>query len=78
MREVMRLVNAEGWNVDFADAVITAQVPRLNKYRDEIIRKLSEFFPVNIKFKSAENIDDAGRGLCITCRAVATLGRAIL
>ena len=78
MREVMRLVNAEGWNVEFADAVITAQVPRLNKYRDDIIRNLSEFFPLNIKFKSAENIDDAGRGLCITCRAVATLGRAIL
>ena len=78
MREVMRLVNAEGWNVDFADAVITAQVPRLNKYRDDIIRKLSEFFPLNIKFKSAENIDDSGRGLCITCRAVATLGRAVL
>ena len=77
MREVMRLVNAEGWNVEFADAVVTAQVPRLNKYRDEIIRNLSEFFPLNIKFKSAENIDDSGRGLCITCRAVATLGRAV-
>ena len=75
LREVMRMVNAEGWNVDFADAVITAQVPRLNKYREEIMRNLSEFFPVNIKFKSAETLDDCGRGLCITCRAVATLGR---
>ncbi|MBQ6002174.1 MAG: 2-C-methyl-D-erythritol 2,4-cyclodiphosphate synthase [Synergistaceae bacterium] len=77
LREVMRMVNAEGWNVDFADAVITAQVPRLNKYREEIMRNLSQFFPVNIKFKSAETLDDCGRGLCITCRAVATLGRAI-
>ncbi|MBQ3585746.1 MAG: 2-C-methyl-D-erythritol 2,4-cyclodiphosphate synthase, partial [Synergistaceae bacterium] len=75
LREVMRMVNAEGWNVDFADAVITAQVPRLNKYREEIMRNLSQFFPVNIKFKSAETLDDCGRGLCITCRAVATLGR---
>ncbi len=77
MREVMRLVEAEGWTVEFADAVITAQVPRLNKYRDEIIGKLSEFFPVNIKFKSAEELDDSGHGLCMTCRAVATLGKVI-
>ena len=77
LREVMRLVTAEGWNVEFVDAVITAQVPRLNKYREEIMRNLSQFFPVNIKFKSAENIDDSGRGLCITCHAAATLGKVI-
>ncbi|MBQ6972027.1 MAG: 2-C-methyl-D-erythritol 2,4-cyclodiphosphate synthase [Synergistaceae bacterium] len=78
MREVMSLVNAEGWTVDFADAVITAQVPRLSKYREEIVHSLSEFFPVNIKFKSAEGLDDSGRGMCMTCRAVATLGRVIV
>ena len=77
LREVMRLTNAEGWNVDFVDAVITAQVPRLNKYRDEIMHSLGRFFTVNVKFKSAENIDDSGRGLCMTCRAIATLRRVI-
>ena len=77
LREVMRLVNAEGWNVEFVDAVITAQVPRLNKYREEIMRSMSRFFPFNIKFKSAENLDDSGRGLCITCHAAATLGKVI-
>lgn len=77
MAEVMKLVTSEGWSVEFADAVITAQVPRLNKYRDEIIRSLSRFFPVSIKFKSAEGLDDSGRGLSMTCRAVATLGRMI-
>lgn len=77
MREVVSFVKAEGWTVEFADAVITAQVPRLNKYREEIVRNLSQFFPVNLKFKSAEGLDDSGRGLCMTCRAVATLGRVI-
>lgn len=77
LREVMRLVNAEGWSVEFVDAVITAQVPRLNKYREEIMQNMSRFFPFNIKFKSAENLDDSGRGLCITCHAVATLGKVI-
>ena len=78
LREVMRLVTAEGWNVDFVDSVITAQVPRLNKYREEIMRNMSQFFPVSIKFKSAEGLDDSGRGLCMTCRAVATLRRAVM
>ena len=77
LREVMRLVNSEGWSVEFVDAVLTAQVPRLNKYRDEIIQSMARFFPFNLKFKSAENLDDSGKGLCMTCRAVSTLGKVI-
>ncbi len=77
LREVMRRVNDEGWKVEFVDAVLTAQVPRLNGYREEIMSRLGEFFPFNVKFKSAENLDDAGKGLCMTCRAVATLGKVM-
>lgn len=77
LREVMRLVEAEGWEVEFVDAVLTAQIPRLNKYRNEIINSMAEFFPFNIKFKSAEELDDSGKGLCMTCRAAATLGKVI-
>lgn len=77
LREVMRRVNAEGWMVEFVDAVITAQVPRLNKYRDEILRSLDRFFPFNVKFKSGESLDDCGRGMCMICRAVATLRRVM-
>lgn len=78
LREVMRRVKAEGWEVEFVDAVLTAQVPRLNRYREEIMRNMAGFFPFNLKFKSAEGLDDSGRGLCMTCRAVATLGRVIV
>ncbi|MBQ6776400.1 MAG: 2-C-methyl-D-erythritol 4-phosphate cytidylyltransferase [Synergistaceae bacterium] len=73
LREVLRRVEAEGWRVDFVDAVVEAQVPRLNGYREEIKASLERFFPVNIKFKSAESLNDAGRGLSMTCWAVATL-----
>ena len=73
LAEVMRLVESEGWRVEFVDAVVQAQVPRLNKYREEIIAGLGNFFPVNVKFKSAENLDDAGEGLSMTCWACATL-----
>ena len=75
LREVMRLVEADGWTVEFVDAVVIAQVPKLNAYREAIKNSLEKFFAVNIKFKSAENLDDAGRGLSMTCHAAATLGR---
>ena len=77
LRDVMLRVNAEGWNVEFVDAVITAQVPRLNRYREDILRSLGEFFPFNVKFKSGEGLDDCGRGMCMICRAVATLRRVM-
>ena len=75
LREVLKLVNSHGWQVEFIDSFICAQVPRLNKYRDEIIKSLSRFFPVNLKFKSAEKLDDSGRGLSMTCQAIANISR---
>ena len=73
LEEVLSRIKAEGWRVEFVDAVVEAQVPHLNKYREEIKNNLQKFFDVNIKFKSAENLDDAGRGLSMTCWAAATL-----
>ena len=73
LEEVLSRIKAEGWRVEFVDAVVEAQVPRLNKYREEIKNNLQKFFDVNIKFKSAENLNDAGRGLSMTCWAAATL-----
>ena len=73
LKKVLSLVNDKGWRVDFVDAVVEAQVPRLNKYREEIKNNLGKFFDVNIKFKSAENLNDSGRGLSMTCWACATL-----
>ena len=75
LREVLNLVKSQGWQVEFVDSFICAQVPRLNKYRDEIIKSLARFFPVNLKFKSAEKLDDSGRGLSMTCQAIATISR---
>lgn len=77
LAEVMRRVEAEGWRVEFVDAVVEAQVPRLNKYREAVIESLGRFFAVNVKFKSAENLDDAGSGLSMTCWACATLRKVV-
>ena len=75
LREVLNLVNSQGWRVEFVDSFICAQVPILNKYREIIIKNLSQFFNINLKFKSAEKLDDSGRGLSMTCRAIANLSR---
>lgn len=75
LREVIGRVKAEGWEIVFVDAVIQAQVPKLNEYREAIISSLSRFFPASIKFKSAEKLDDSGSGLSMTCWAAAALRR---
>ena len=74
-QEVLRLVNDNGWSVDYVDAVIEAQIPRLNKYMTEIKDSLKNFAEVNLKFKSAEEIDDAGLGLAMKAWAVAQVSR---
>ena len=73
LREVMTLVKASGYEVDYVDSFVKAQVPRLNKYREKIIASLSKYFAFNVKFKSGENLDDNGRGLCIEAQAVSTV-----
>ena len=75
LREVVDMVKAGGWEIDFVDAVIQAQVPRLNKYRGEIMNSLGRYIAVNVKFKSAETLDASGSGLSMTCWANATLRR---
>ena len=77
LAEVMSLVEAEGWNVEYVDAVVQAQVPKLNRYFDEIAANFRQYFAFNVKFKSAETLDDAGSGLSMSCWACATLSRKV-
>ena len=81
LREVVARVRGEGWRVVWVDAVIQAQVPRLNAYLPEMRRRVSDILSpggelcVNLKAKSAEGIGEAGRGGSMTCWASATLCR---
>jgi 2-C-methyl-D-erythritol 4-phosphate cytidylyltransferase/2-C-methyl-D-erythritol 2,4-cyclodiphosphate synthase len=90
LRRVVSLVRGERWEVVWVDAVIEAQVPRLNAHLPSMREKLSavlnpkpnsnplvpeEGFCVNLKAKSAEKTGDPGLGRSMTCRAVATLSR---
>ncbi|MBQ8692693.1 MAG: 2-C-methyl-D-erythritol 4-phosphate cytidylyltransferase [Synergistaceae bacterium] len=77
LREAYRLVKANNFKVVWIDAVIQAQVPRLNKYLGLMRENFKKIFDdkdiVNIKAKSAETLDDAGAGLAMTCWTAATL-----
>ena len=72
---VLRLVKASGWKIEYVDAVVEAQVPKLNQYYDAIAANFRRYFGFNVKFKSAETLDDAGAGLSMTCWASAALRR---
>ena len=81
LREVVRRVRGEGWRVSWVDAVVQAQVPRLNAHLPEMKKRLSAILDpgrpncVNLKAKSAEGTGDEGRGGAMTCWVAATLYR---
>ena len=81
LRRVVERVRGERWTVVWVDAVIQAQVPRLNARLPEMRSRLSELLSpggpncVNLKAKSAEGTDDPGLGRSMTCWAAATLAR---
>ena len=81
LRRVVERVRGERWTVVWVDAVIQAQVPRLNARLPEMRSRLSELLSpggpncVNLKAKSAEGTGDPGMGRSMTCWAAATLTR---
>jgi 2-C-methyl-D-erythritol 4-phosphate cytidylyltransferase/2-C-methyl-D-erythritol 2,4-cyclodiphosphate synthase len=83
LREVVELVNKERWEVVWVDAVIEAQVPRLNDCLPAVRAKVSAVLDpesggglrFNVKAKSPEKTGDPGAARAMVCRAVATLRR---
>jgi len=82
LRRVVELVKAELCEIVWVDAVLEAQVPRLNVFLPDMAEKLSAIlnFPdkadklcINVKAKSPEHTGDPGAAKSIVCRAVATL-----
>ncbi|MDR1377348.1 MAG: 2-C-methyl-D-erythritol 2,4-cyclodiphosphate synthase [Synergistaceae bacterium] len=81
LRQVTERVKQDRWEIVWVDAVIEAQVPRLNAHLPAVREKLSSVLNpggglrVNVKAKSAEGTDDPGAGKSIVCYVVATLER---
>ena len=81
LQQVVERIREAGWTVVWVDAVIQAQVPRLNARLPEMRARLSALLNpggpncVNLKAKSAEGTGDPGLGRSMTCWAAATLSR---
>ncbi|MDR2178880.1 MAG: 2-C-methyl-D-erythritol 2,4-cyclodiphosphate synthase [Synergistaceae bacterium] len=81
LRRVADRVKGDRWKIVWIDAVIEAQVPRLNLHLPAVRDNLSALLNpggspcVSVKAKSAEGTDDPGAGKSMVCYAVATLER---
>ena len=73
LRRVVERVRKERWTIVWVDAVIQAQIPRLNAHLPEMRSRLSALLNpggpncVNLKAKSAEGTGDPGLGRSMTC-----------
>jgi 2-C-methyl-D-erythritol 4-phosphate cytidylyltransferase/2-C-methyl-D-erythritol 2,4-cyclodiphosphate synthase len=82
LRRVVERVKGYRWEIAWVDAVIEAQVPRLNAHLPAIKEKLSALLNpgggpcINVKAKSAEGTGDPGSGKSMVCYAVVTLTRS--
>ena len=80
MRETARMVREAGYRLVNVDATVIAQRPRLAPYIEEMRAALAHALAcetelVSVKAKTAEGLNDEGRELCISARAVCALER---
>ncbi len=80
LREVHKMVDAEGWAIRNVDATLLVQRPRIGPYMDEMKRNIAESLnlapaDVNIKATTTEGMNAEGRGEGISAQAIALLSR---
>ena len=78
LREVVARVRAEGWRVEFVDATVMLERPKLAPHRAAIMAVLSEAVgaDVHVKATTGERMGFVGREEGVAAMAVATLDRA--
>jgi 2-C-methyl-D-erythritol 2,4-cyclodiphosphate synthase len=78
LREAMRRVRAEGWDIANVDSTIVAQAPKLAPHIEAMRARIAEALgvaasQVNVKAKTAEKLGPVGQGQSIEARAVVLL-----
>jgi 2-C-methyl-D-erythritol 2,4-cyclodiphosphate synthase len=78
LREAVARVRAEGWRVEFVDATVMLERPKLAPHRAAIMAVLSEAVgaDVHVKATTGERMGFVGREEGVAAMAVATLNRA--
>jgi len=77
LREAVSRVRAEGWRVEFVDATVMMERPKLAPHRAAIMSVLSEAVgaDVHVKATTGERMGFVGREEGVAAMAVATLDR---
>lgn len=80
LRETLRRLNQQGWNVVNLDVIVFAQEPKLGPIKNDIRRSLAELLgvdvgAVNVKAKTGEKVGHIGRAEAIACQAVVLIDR---
>lgn len=77
LREAVARVTAEGWRVEFVDATVMMERPKLAPHRAAIMATLSEAVgaDVHVKATTGERMGFVGREEGVAALAVATLDR---
>jgi 2-C-methyl-D-erythritol 2,4-cyclodiphosphate synthase len=75
LREAVSRVAAQGWRVEFVDATVVLERPKLAPHREAIMAGLSEAVgaPVHVKATTGEGMGFVGREEGVAALAVATL-----
>jgi len=71
-------VRDSGWGVDYVDATIIAQRPRLGIYLERMVQRIAQVLStetdrINIKVTSTDHVGAIGQGEGIAAQAIATL-----
>ena len=80
LKDVVDILHGKGWRIEWVDAVLVAQTPRLGDmvqtFKNNLAACLREnggSNNVNIKIKSGEECGSVGRAECMVCYAVASI-----
>ncbi|MGB6199899.1 MAG: 2-C-methyl-D-erythritol 2,4-cyclodiphosphate synthase [Candidatus Acidiferrales bacterium] len=80
LEQVSDLLDEHGWTIDYVDAIVISEKPKLNPHFPAMRESLAEALGVDVarvhlKAKTNEGVDAVGRGEAIAAHAVATLAR---
>lgn len=82
LENVVQRVRAKGWIIEWVDATLTAQKPRLGPFIPYFVSNMTPYLReesgkpnFNMKVKSGEGVGSVGRCECMICHAVASLKR---
>lgn len=77
LKKSIRMAGDEGWEIQWVDLVLHAQIPRIGNKVKDIVFNLNKAWGndskvVNLKVKSGEGIGSVGGACCMTCYASVT------